>query len=91
MDSSTLVAMMSELGVKDISTFTLGFNEPTDEFESGQMIADRFETNHHTLSLDPDPLKYFPNVIWHAEVPKINLLQGYMMSRFVSELSLIHI
>ena len=85
MDSSTIVAMMSELGVKDIRTFTLGFNEPTDEFESAKMIADRFETNHHTLSFNLDPLKNFPNVIWHAEVPKINLLQGFMMSRFVSE------
>ena len=85
MDSSSLVAMMSELGVNDISTFTLGFNEPTDEFESAKMIADKFGTKHHTLSLDFDPMKYFPNVIWHAEVPKINLLQGYMMSKFVSQ------
>ena len=83
-DSSSLVAMMSELGIDDIRTFTLGFNEPTDEFDSAKMIADRFETNHQTLSLDLDPMKHFPNVIWHAEVPKINLLQGHMMSEFVS-------
>jgi len=85
MDSSSLVAMMSEIGVEDIRTFTLGFNEPTDEFESAEIIADKFGTQHHTLSLDLDPMKHFPSVIWHAEVPKINLLQGYMMSKFVSE------
>ena len=85
MDSSSLVAMMYEIGVEDIRTFTLGFNEPTDEFESAQMISDKFRTKHHTLSLDLDPMKNFPNVIWHAEVPKINLLQGYMMSQFVSK------
>ena len=85
MDSSSLVAMMSDLGVNNIPTFTLGFNEPTDEFESAKMIADKFGTKHHTLSLDLDPMKHFPNVIWHAEVPKINLLQGYMMSKFVSQ------
>ena len=83
-DSSSLVAMMSELGVDDIRTFTLGFNEPTDEFDSAKIIADQFSTNHQTLSLDLDPMKHFPNVIWHAEVPKINLLQGHMMSQFVS-------
>ena len=84
-DSSSLVAMMSELGVDDIRTFTLGFNEPTDEFDSAKMIADQFSTNHQTLSLDLDPMKHFPNVIWHSEVPKINLLQGHMMSQFVSK------
>ena len=84
-DSSSLVAMMSELGVDDIRTFTLGFNEPTDEFDSAKIIADQFSTNHQTLSLDLDPMKHFPNVIWHSEVPKINLLQGHMMSQFVSK------
>lgn len=85
MDSSSLVAMMSDLGIDDIRTFTLGFNEPTDEFESAQIIADQFDTEHYTMNLDLNPMKYFPNVIWHSEVPKINLLQGYIMSNFVSK------
>lgn len=84
MDSSSLVAMMSEIGAEDIQTFTLGFNEPTDEFESAKLVSDKFGTQHSTLSLDLDSMKHFPNVIWHAEVPKINLLQGYLMSDFVS-------
>ena len=84
-DSSAIVAMMSNLGVKNISTFTLGFNEPTDEFESAKIISDWFNTNHHQLNLDLNPLQNFPNVIWHSEVPKINLLQGFAMSSFVSK------
>ena len=84
-DSSAIVAMMSNLGVENISTFTLGFNEPTDEFESAKIISDRFNTHHHKLNLDLDPLQNFPNVIWHSEVPKINLLQGFAMSSFVSK------
>ena len=80
LDSSTIVQKMHELGVPEINTFTLGFNEPTDEFPDAQQIADHFHTHHHTLSLSMNPMQQMPKVIWHAEEPKINLL-----------LSLIHI
>lgn len=85
MDSSTIVQKMHELNVPGINTFTLGFNEPTDEFPDAQIIAEQFQTNHRTLSLSMEPLKFLPEVIWHAEEPKINLLQGYNMSKFVGE------
>lgn len=83
MDSSTIVQKMHELGVPEINTFTMGFNEPTDEFPDAEMIAKHFGTNHHTLSLSMNPMQQFPQVIWHAEEPKINLLQGFNMSAFV--------
>ncbi len=84
LDSSTIVQKMHELGVEDINTFTLGFNEPTDEFPDAERIANHFHTNHHTLNLQMNPLGKFPEVLWHAEEPKINLLQGFNMSKFVS-------
>jgi len=83
MDSSTIVQKMHELGVPQINTFTMGFNEPTDEFPDAEQIAKHFSTNHHTLSLTLNPMQQFPEVIWHAEEPKINLLQGFNMSKFV--------
>lgn len=83
LDSSAIVQKMSELGVGQINTFTMGFNEPTDEFSDAKRIADHFGTNHHTLSLSMNPMQQFPEVIWHAEEPKINLLQGFNMSKFV--------
>jgi asparagine synthase (glutamine-hydrolysing) len=84
MDSSSIVAMMHSLKVKEINTFTLGFNEDTDEFPDAEMIARQFNTNHKTTSLSMEPLDQLPKVIWYAEEPKINLLQGYNMSKFVS-------
>lgn len=83
LDSSAIVQKMHELGVEGINTFTMGFNEPTDEFPDAQQIADYFHTNHHTLSLSMNPMQQMPRVIWHAEEPKINLLQGFNMSAFV--------
>lgn len=84
LDSSTIVQKMHELRVNEINTFTLGFNEPSDEFPDADRIARHFNTNHRTLSLQMDPLVKFPEVLWHAEEPKINLLQGFNMSKFVS-------
>lgn len=83
LDSSAIVQKMHKLGVEQINTFTLGFNEPTDEFPDAERIAKHFGTNHHTLSLQMNPLEKFPQVLWHAEEPKINLLQGFNMSKFV--------
>ena len=85
MDSSSIVAMMREAGVEKINTFTLGFNEPTDENDDAQLVADYYQTEHHNLRMELNPMRYLPQVIWHAEEPKINLLQGFMMSQFVSQ------
>ncbi len=85
MDSSTIVQKMHELKVPEINTFTLGFNEPTDEFSDASVIARHFNTNHRTLSLSLNPLADLKQTIWHAEEPKINLLQGFNMSSFVGQ------
>ena len=45
LDSSAIVQKMAEIGVPEIQTFTLGFNEPTDEFPDAAQIARQFETN----------------------------------------------
>ena len=85
LDSSAIVQKMHELGTPQINTYTLGFNEPTDEFPDADRIAKYFHTNHHTHSLSMNPLSELDKVIWHAEEPKINLLQGYKMSEFVRQ------
>jgi asparagine synthase (glutamine-hydrolysing) len=85
MDSGSIVAMMRKAGAEDVNTFTLGFNEPTDEIDDAQITADYYNTNHRVLRLDLNPMRRMPAVIWHSEEPKINLLQGFAMSEFVSQ------
>jgi len=85
LDSSSLVAFMAEVSDKPVRTFSMGFNEPTDELEDARVIADRFHTEHHEILLSPDPLRQFPEVIWHAEEPKENILQGFLLSRFARQ------
>ena len=85
LDSSALVAYMSEVVHTPVQTFALGFNEPTDELADAQSIATHFATDHHALALDADPLRYYPEVIWHAEEPKENILQGYLLAQFARQ------
>jgi asparagine synthase (glutamine-hydrolysing) len=63
----------------------MGFNEPTDELDDARVIAERFATNHHEMSLDPDPLRSYPEVIWHSEEPKENVLQGFLLAQFARQ------
>jgi len=82
LDSSSIVAFMSQLVDEPVKTFSLGFNEPTDELDDARVIAEHFGTEHHQISLDPEPLQRFPEVIWHTEEPKENILQGYLLAQF---------
>jgi asparagine synthase (glutamine-hydrolysing) len=51
LDSSLLVALLAESSVKDLRTFSIGFEhvpeERGNEFEYSDMVADRFATRHH--------------------------------------------
>ena len=85
LDSSSIVAFMSELVSEPVKTFCLGFNEPTDELADARVVAQHFKTEHHELALDPQPLRHYPEVIWHAEEPKENILQGYLLARFARQ------
>ncbi|HEX7627470.1 MAG TPA: asparagine synthase (glutamine-hydrolyzing) [Candidatus Methanoperedens sp.] len=85
LDSSALVAFMSKVTDEPIRTFSMGFNEPTDELDDARVIAEHFRTEHHEIRLSPDPLCHFPEVIWHAEEPKENILQGFLLSRFAAQ------
>ena len=85
LDSSSIVAFMSQLVDRPVKTFCLGFNEPTDELADARVIAEHFKTEHHETTLDADPLRRYPEVIWHAEEPKENILQGYLLAQFARQ------
>lgn len=85
MDSSALVAMMHALGVPEILTFSLGFNEPTDELADAAIIAERFGTKHFPSVIDPEPLQLMEKVLWHVEEPQVNMLQGYTMAEHAAK------
>jgi asparagine synthase (glutamine-hydrolysing) len=85
LDSSALVAAAKPHLNGSLRTFTLGFNEPTDELDDARLVADHFHTEHHATTLDATPLAHLPAVVWHVEEPKVNVLQGYFLARFARQ------
>ena len=68
LDSSLLVALLDEIGIDDIRTFTIGFDdqpeEKGNEYEFSDAVVERFNTNHtkvhipneHTLTRLPEAI-----------------------------------
>jgi asparagine synthase (glutamine-hydrolysing) len=71
-DSSTNVALMSELMTDPVRTFSVGFREHEryNELEYAREISKRFGTEHHEVIIDSDDLEAFmPELIFHQDEP----------------------
>ena len=68
-----------------INTFSLGFDEPTDELDDAAFVATELETEHHEIVLTEPALPYLADAIRYAEQPKVNSLQLYLLHRFIGE------
>ena len=90
-DSSAICAVMSELVKEPIKTFSVGFKErEANEFEYARIVADRFKTEHHEITITPDEFfAELPNLVWYEDEPL-----GFIASvplYFVSKLAQKHV
>jgi asparagine synthase (glutamine-hydrolysing) len=84
-DSSSIVAMLRRITTGPIQTFSLGFDEPTDEVDDARYVAQTFGTDHHEVVLREPALAYLSEAIRHTEEPKVNSLQLYLLHRYIGE------
>ena len=69
-DSSAIVAMMARLGTAPVKTFSIGFPDKAfDETRYARMVAERYQTDHEELIVEPDAAKVIPRLIWHYGEP----------------------
>ncbi len=69
-DSSLVVAMMSELSSKPVKTFSIGFEEQDfSELEYSDAVAKRYFTEHQQIRLKPDVLAILPSLVWEYGEP----------------------
>jgi asparagine synthase (glutamine-hydrolysing) len=69
-DSGSIVALMHELGVKPIRTFTIGFEEKSfSETDAAREVATRYGTEHHELVVRPDAIALLPTLVRHFDEP----------------------
>jgi asparagine synthase (glutamine-hydrolysing) len=60
LDSSLVVGLLAEAGVRDLLTFSIGFEShggiAGDEFRWSDVVAERFATDHHRIRIPSDRL-----------------------------------
>jgi asparagine synthase (glutamine-hydrolysing) len=71
LDSSSIVALMSELTPYPVETFTIGFeNKSFDESQLAKEVALAFKTTHHTKIIDQESFdKSLSNITHHYDEP----------------------
>lgn len=92
LDSSLLVAMLHEAGVKEIKTFSIGFEdapeEKGNEFEFSDLIVERYKTDHHQyLISNSDVLPRLHEAVAAMSEPMVgqDAVAFYLLSEKVSE------
>lgn len=69
-DSSLIVAMMSQLSSKPVKTFSIGFEEQDfSELEYSDAVAKRYGTDHQQIRLKPDVLEVLAPLVWEYGEP----------------------
>jgi asparagine synthase (glutamine-hydrolysing) len=88
-DSSTIVAIMSELSPGNVNSFSVNFPEKTfNEEPYSTLVAKRFRTQHHILNADkPTMYQALMMLTEYLDEPMADpaVIPTYMISRFARE------
>jgi asparagine synthase (glutamine-hydrolysing) len=69
-DSSTVVALMSQVQSAPVKTFSIGFREKDfSELEYARQVAEKFGTEHHEFVVEPDAIEVLPRLAWEFDEP----------------------
>lgn len=89
-DSSTVVALMSQILTEPVKTFSVGYDgdgEGFSELPYARMVATRFGTDHHEVLVRPqDFVTLAEKVVWHLDQPIADqaALATYMLSELAA-------
>jgi asparagine synthase (glutamine-hydrolysing) len=91
-DSSIVVGLLSELGQKNLNTFSIGFESVNgkegNEFRYSDLIADRFDTDHHVIRADStNVLSSLEQCVGAMSEPMVShdCIGFFLLSKAVSE------
>ena len=70
MDSSSVVALMSEASSSQVKTFSIGFSDESfNELKYARMVASQYRTDHHEYVVQPDAIAVLPDIVRHFGEP----------------------
>jgi asparagine synthase (glutamine-hydrolysing) len=87
-DSSAVVATAAALSSTPLKTFSIGFKEPDyNELDHARLVAAKFSTDHHELTLGPDALDQLKDLAWHLDEPfgDCSAIPTYMVSKLAAQ------
>ena len=87
-DSSAIVAMMSQILDAPVKTFSIGFNEDSfNELKFARVAAKHFNTEHHEFIVTPDLVEIVDELVWHFDEPfaDSSALPTFMVSKMARE------
>lgn len=86
-DSSAIVGLMSKVSTEKIQTFNVNFDESEfSESKYAQLIAKRFNTQHHEIKLSPnDFLRQLPEALAAMDHPSGDGPNTYIVSKATKE------
>lgn len=92
LDSSLLVALLAEAGVKDLLTFSVGFEDSPEEagseFYYSDQVADHYSTRHHKFLISNDEvLPRLPDAVRAMAEPMVgqDAVAFYLLAEQVSK------
>ena len=89
-DSSTIVALMSEFLEAPVKTFSVGFGgegESYSELPYARLVAKRYETDHHEVFIRPSEFSDLAEkIVWHLDQPIADdaCVANYMVAELAS-------
>jgi asparagine synthase (glutamine-hydrolysing) len=87
-DSSAIVALMSEASRQPINTFSMGFDDGSyNELAFAREVAASFHTNHRERTVTPELQTLFDRLIVHLDEPfaDVSMFPTYMVSALARE------
>ncbi len=92
LDSSLLVGLLDEIGIQDIPTYSIGFDDQPEEkgseFEFSDAVVERFNTNHHKIQIpNEQTLTRLPEAIANMSEPMFgqDAIGFYLLSEQVAK------
>jgi asparagine synthase (glutamine-hydrolysing) len=86
LDSSAVVASVARQAAAPPRTFSVFTGDRVNELGFARLVAERYKTDHHETSIQPDDLEaLLPRIMWHMEEPlSISEVPTWVLGQAVS-------